>query len=46
MKKELITEGVKFYTMVCALSGYFSFFPHGLREKKNRGIADAVVVMV
>ena len=47
MKKKPIKEGFKFYAMVCALSGYcFFFFPDGLKEKKKRGIADAVVFMV
>ena len=47
MKKKPIKQGFKFYAMVCALSGYcFFFFPDGLKEKKKRGIADAVVFMV
>ena len=47
MKKKSIKEGFKFYAMVYALSGYcFFFFPDGLKEKKKRGIADAVVCMV
>ena len=47
MKKKPITEGFKFYTMVYALNGYcFFFFPDGLKEKKKRGIADAVAFMV
>ena len=47
MKKKLINEGFKFYTMVCALSGFcFFFFPDGLNEKKKRGIADTVMFMV
>ena len=47
MKKKPIKKGFKFYLMVCAYSGYyFFFFPDGLKEKKKRGIADAVVFMV
>ena len=47
MKKNLIKEGFKFYAMVCALSGNcFFFFLDGLKEKKKRGINDAVVFMV
>ena len=47
MKKKPIKEGFKFYAMVCAMSGYcFFFFPDGLKEKKKRGVADAVVFMV
>ena len=47
LKKKTTKEGFKFYAMVCALSGYyFFFFPDGLKEKKKRGIADAVVFMV
>ena len=47
MKKKPIKEGFKYYTMVCALSGYcFFFFPDSLKEKKKRGIADAVVFTI
>ena len=47
MKKKPIKEGFKFYAMVCALNGYcFFFFPDGLKEKKKRGIIDAVVFIV
>ena len=47
MKKKPIKEGFKFYAMVYSYSGccYF-YFSDGLREKKKRGIVDAVVIMV
>ena len=47
MKKKPIKEGFKFYAMGCDLSGHcFFFFPEGLKIKKKRGIADAVMFMV
>ena len=47
MKKKPIKEGFKLYAMVCAWSDFcFFFFSDGLKEKKKRGITDAVVFMV